>query len=69
MDFEIWKQRHAEMLREAEQDRLAKELRAARRRRASASRLSALSWKLKRYAGRLRKLLRTAKKGGQRTKE
>jgi hypothetical protein len=31
MDFEHWKQRHKEILREAERNRLAEELRAARR--------------------------------------
>jgi hypothetical protein len=58
MDLEVWKQRHEEMMREAEQDRLAKALRHSRKLR-GASRASSLMWELKRIAGRLRKRLRS----------
>ena len=54
MDFQIWKQRREEMMREAEQNRLAKALRDSRKRRSS-GRSSALAWELKRIAGSLRK--------------
>jgi len=63
MDFQIWKQRREEMMREAEQNRLARELQAARRKRAR--RTSALIWELKRHAGRLHKLLRASMKDSQ----
>ena len=58
-DFEVWKQRRKEMLREVERSRLAKELRDSRKRR-GAGRVSALAWELKRIVGRLLKLLRNA---------
>ena len=64
MDFKIWKQRHEEMMREAERNRLAKALRS---RASGAGRASPLAWELKRGAGRLLKLLRflgSARKGG-----
>ncbi len=61
MDLQIWKQRREEMLREAEQNRLAKALRDSRKRRGS-GRASSLAWELKRIAGRLRKLLRSLRK-------
>ena len=57
MDFELWKQRHEEMMREAERHRLAKTLRESRKRR-GAGRASPLAWELKRGAGRLLKRLR-----------
>ena len=57
MDSRIWKQRREEIVREAEQNRLAKALRRSRKRRGS-RRVSALAWELNRAAGRLRKLLR-----------
>jgi hypothetical protein len=63
MDLQIWKQRREEMMREAEQDRLAKALRNSRKRR-GAGRTSSLAWELKRIAGRLRKLLRNPRKIG-----
>ena len=63
MDFQIWKQRREQMMREAEQNRLAKALRDSRKRRGS-GRVSALAWELNRAAGRLRKLLRTSRKVG-----
>jgi hypothetical protein len=56
MDYQLWKQRREEMLREVERDRLVKALRATRRRRAF--RISALAWEIKRQAGRLFKFLR-----------
>ena len=58
-DLEVWKQRREEMVREVEQNRLAKALRDSRRRR-GAGRVSALAWELKRIVGRLLKLLRNA---------
>ena len=61
MDFQTWKQRHEEMMREAEQSRLANALRDSRKRRGS-GRVSALAWELNRAAGRLRKLLKYLKR-------
>ncbi len=61
MDLQIWKQRREELVREAEQNRLAKALRETRKRRGS-GRASALAWELKRIAGRLLKLLRSLKR-------
>ncbi len=61
MDYQVWKQHREEMMREAEQNRLAKALRDSRKRRGS-GRTSALAWELKRIAGRLRKLLRSLRK-------
>ncbi len=63
MDFETWKQRREEMLREAEQNRLAKALRHSRKRRGS-DRTSSPVWELKRIGGRLNKLLRASRKVG-----
>jgi hypothetical protein len=63
MSLELVKQRHEELLREAEQDRQAKALRTARKRRAG--RRSALVWEMKRHAGRLLKLLRALRNAGQ----
>jgi hypothetical protein len=57
MDYQIWKQRREEILHEVEFYRHARALRAARKRRAG--RRSGLVWEMKRYAGRLFKLLRT----------
>jgi hypothetical protein len=62
MDFQLVKQRHAAMLREAELNRQAKALRATRKRRAG--RRSALVWEIKRHAGRLLKLLRAMRSAG-----
>ena len=56
MDYELWKQRREEMLREAEMNHLAKALRASRKRRTGHR--SALAWEMKRQAGRLFKRLR-----------
>jgi hypothetical protein len=63
MDFQIWEQRREEMMREVEQDRLARALRDSRKRRGS-GRVFALAWELMRIAGRLRKILRTLRKVG-----
>jgi len=63
MDFEIWKHRHEEMLREAERRSLARSLRRSRERRSSGW-ISSLVWELKKIAGRLRKLLRTMRQVG-----
>jgi hypothetical protein len=57
------KQHQEELLREAEQNRLARALRDLRKRR-GAGRASALAWESKRIAGRLLKLLRTSKDAG-----
>jgi hypothetical protein len=57
MDFETWKQRREEMIREVERNRLAKESRASRKRRVSGQ-VFAPVWELRRAAGRLLKLLR-----------
>ena len=62
MDYELWKQRHKEMLREAEMNRQAKALRATGKRREG--RRSALAWELRRQAGVLLKLLRTLRNVG-----
>lgn len=56
MDFQIWKQRREEMMREAQQEHLAKALRASRKRRGSGG-ASSGSRGIKRIAGRLRKRL------------
>ncbi len=57
MDYQIWKQRHEELLREAEIYRQVRALLATSKRRAG--RRSALAWELKRHAGRFRKRLKT----------
>ncbi len=62
MDYQLWKQRREEMLREVELNRLAKRVRATRKRRAG--RRSALVWEMKRQAGRLLKFLRTLRNTG-----
>jgi hypothetical protein len=62
MSLELAKQRHEEMLREAEMNRQGKALRATGKRRAS--RRSALAWELRRHAGVLLKLLRTLRNVG-----
>jgi hypothetical protein len=62
MDYQIWKQRHEELLREAELSRRAKALRAARRR--GAGRRPTLAWEIQRQAGRILKSLRTLRKTG-----
>jgi hypothetical protein len=59
-DFQVWKQHPKELLREAEQHRLAKELRKARKRRGS-GRSSALGWEVRRIADRLRKRSRNSR--------
>jgi hypothetical protein len=53
MDYQIWKQRHEELLREAEMNRQVRALLATGKRRAG--RRSALAWELKRHAGRFRR--------------
>ena len=62
-DFEIWKQHREEMMREVEQNRLAKALRDSRKRRGS-GRVSSPVWELKRIVGRLLKLLRNLRNAG-----
>ncbi|CAN5691298.1 hypothetical protein BH24ACT22_BH24ACT22_13150 [soil metagenome] len=54
-DFYVWRQRREELLKEAQMNRLAKALRPHRSRRRP---LPILLWELKRYGGRLSKLLR-----------
>jgi hypothetical protein len=56
MCLELAKQRHEELLREAEMSRQAKALRAAHK--GDASRRSTVVWELKRQAQRLLKLLK-----------
>ena len=56
MDSQLWKQRHEEVMREVELNRLAKRVQATRKR--GTGRRSALVWEIKRYAGGLLKLLR-----------
>lgn len=67
MDLQIWKQRREEMMREVEQNRLAKALRDSRKKQRTGAnnRASSLAWELKRIAGRLLKLLRSLKRAGQ----
>ena len=62
MDFQFAKQRHKELLREAEINRQVKALRATGIRRAGRS--SALEWELMRHAGVLLKLSRTLRNVG-----
>jgi hypothetical protein len=62
MNYELWKQRHEELLREAEMNRQGKALLATGKRRAS--RRSALAWELKMHAGVLLKRLRTLRNAG-----
>ena len=64
MDFEIWKQRREEMMREAQQNRPAKALRESPKRR-DPRRASPLACEPKRVTGRLLKLLRALKRVGQ----
>ncbi len=54
-DFEFWRQRREELLREARLNRLA---RAARSDRKKIRLYPAPGWELQRYGGRLYKLLR-----------
>lgn len=63
MDLEVLKRHRKEMLREVEQNRLARSLGKCRRRHGS-GRVYGLAWELKRIAGRLRKLLSTSRKAG-----
>ncbi len=67
MDLQIWKQRLEEMMREAEQNRLAKALRESRKKRrpGANNRASSLAWELERDVGRLLKFLRSLKRAGQ----
>jgi hypothetical protein len=62
-DFEVWKQHREELMREVEQNRLAKALRDSRKRRGS-GRASSPLWELKRIVGRLLKLLRSLRNAG-----
>lgn len=68
MDFQVWKQRREEMMREAEQNRLAKALRDSRN-QPGAGRLSSLVWEIRRGVGHLRKLLRSLKETDHERKE
>ena len=60
--LELAKQRHEELLREAEMNRRARALRATRKRREGWR--STLVWEIKRYSGRLLKSLRALRKVG-----
>jgi hypothetical protein len=55
MDFQLVKERREEVMREAEMSRQAKALRTPRKRRDG--RRSAVVWEMRRYAGRLLKVL------------
>jgi hypothetical protein len=57
MDFQIWRQRREELLREVEMDRRAKLLQATRKPR-DGGRRSTLVWEMNRQTGRLLKVLR-----------
>jgi hypothetical protein len=61
MDLRAYKQRHEELLREVEFDRLKKTLRANRRKSASSRWTSTVAWELARAVGVLRKLFRPTK--------
>ncbi len=58
MNLEVLKQHRAEMLREAELNRLKKALRAERKTQATSQWASAARWELARAAGLLRKFFR-----------
>ncbi len=62
-DFEVWKQRREEMMREVERSRLERASRDSRKRRGS-GRVSSPLWELKRIVGRLLKLLRSLRNAG-----
>jgi hypothetical protein len=62
MGYQFAKQRHSELLREAERNRQVKALRTTGSRRAGRS--SALTWELRRHGGVLLKLLRTLSNAG-----
>ena len=61
LDLRVIKQRHEEMLREAESNRLKKALRANRRRPAASRFITIVAWELLWAGGLLRKLLRMPK--------
>jgi hypothetical protein len=67
-DFEVWKQHREELMREVEQNRLAKALRDSRKRRGS-GRASSPLWELKRTAGLLLELLRAPRTVGLERRE
>lgn len=62
-DFEVWKQRREEMVREVERNRLAKASRDSPKRGGS-GRASSPVWELKRIVGRLLKFLRNLRNAG-----
>lgn len=62
IDPRLVKLRQEELLREAETNRQSRALRAPRKR--SGSRRVALTWEIKRHAGRLDKLLKTLRRAG-----
>ena len=59
MDLSAWRQRHEEMVREVEQNRMTKALRADKSR---GSRVFLLEWESRRVAGLLLKFSKTLKK-------
>ena len=65
MDLELLTQRHEQMVREAEENRLASVLRERSKRRSAGVRESSLVWELKRLGGHLLKLLRSLKRARQ----
>jgi len=60
MDLNVWRQRRGEMVREVEQNRLAKVLRAGRK--TLGRRVFLLAWESRRVAGLLLKFSKTLKK-------
>ena len=61
LDPNVWRQRREDMMREAEQSRLAKALQAGRKTRGG--RLFTWTWELRRIAGLLLKFSKALKKG------
>ena len=62
-DFEVWKQRREEMMREVGRSLLERASRDSRKRRGP-GRASSPLWELKRIVGRLLKLLRNLRNAG-----
>ena len=62
-DFEVWKQRREEMMREVERSSLVRVSSDSRKRRGP-GRASSPLWELKRIVGRLLKLLRNLRNAG-----
>jgi len=61
---ETSRQRHGQMLREAEVERLGRAMRTGRKKRAGSRSKSTLAWEVARIFGLLRKVLRTPNSAG-----